>query len=418
MKTVALIETNHGNGHHLTYLRLFTKCLLELGHRVMAFYPQPDELTTWTKLNCAEHSERLLTFKLDKAKRRKIPLIGLAPQPVAVIERWRHAASAICQASEKIGFSPDLVFFNWLDNYLSHYLPHPIIDYVFPYNWSGIYFRPGILRFGERSLTGLGEPLAHYAVAKSSRCQALAMLNEELVEELQQELRKPVIAFPDITDETPPEPNFSLAKEIREKAGSRKVIGLIGSLSKRKGILTLLESAQQSTQENWFFVLAGALVENLFHQDFDRRLTDDYRRVKQFIESPPPNCFFYLESIPDDGKFNAVIDACDVLFAAYENFPYSSNLLTKAAVFKKPIIVSEGFCMAERVKKFRFGVSIPEGDVSKCIQALHYLCDQPDAVGTKLNPDFDGYKSLHSREQIRHVFELILSRIDAQLMVA
>ena len=74
--------------------------------------------------------------------------------------------------------------------------------------------------------------------------------------------------------------------------------------------------------------------------------------------------------------------------------------------------------MAERVKKFRFGVSIPEGDVSKCIEALHYLCDQPDVVETELNPDFDGYQSLHSKAQIRHVFEAILSHIDAPLMVA
>ncbi|MDJ0702062.1 MAG: glycosyltransferase [Leptolyngbyaceae cyanobacterium MO_188.B28] len=417
MKTVALIETNHGNGHHLTYLRLFSKTLLELGHQVMAFYPEPDELTTWIQTHVPEGAEKLWAFKLNKSKRRKIPLIGSAPQPVAVVDRWRHVASAVRSASQKIGVSPDLVFFNWLDNYLSHYLPHQVIDYVFPYNWSGLYFRPGVLRFGERSVGGFGE-LAHYAAAKSSRCQALAMLNEELVEGLQETLGKPVIAFPDITDETPPDAKFFLTKEIREKAGSRKVIGLIGTLSKRKGILTLLETAHQSTQENWFFVFAGPLVENLFNQDFDQRLTEDYLRVKQLIESPPPNCFFHLESIPDDGKFNAAIDACDVIFAAYENFPYSSNLLTKAAVLKKPIVVSKGYCMAERVKKFRFGVAIPEGDVSQCIQALHYLCNQPEKVETELNPDFEGYQSLHSQQQIRHVFESILSHLDTQLMAA
>ncbi|WP_346291213.1 glycosyltransferase [Sphaerothrix gracilis] len=418
MKTIALIETNYGNGHHLTYLRLFTKILLEQQCQVMAFYPEPAELIDWVEANCPEHRDRLWTFTLHKHQRRRLPILGAVPEPVAVIERWQHVAKSVGDASKEIGFSPDLVFLNWIDNYLSHYLTHHIIDYIFPYNWSGIYFRPGVLRFGQRSLAKLGEPLSHYAVARSSRCKALTMLNEELVDDLQKDLEKPVIAFPDITDEAPPQPDNELAQKIRQQAGDRKIIGLIGALSKRKGILTLLEVARQSLPENWFFVFAGQLDESMFNQEFDQHFPEEFKQIKRMKEAPPSNCYFHFESIPDGRAFNSVIDVCDVLFAAYENFPYSSNLLTKAAVFKKPVIVSEGYCMAARVEKFGFGVTIPEGDVDKCIEALHYLCDNPEQTLQTLNSDFAGYHSLHSVAQIRKVFQEILSKLDSPVAAA
>lgn len=404
MKTIALIETNSGNGHHLTYLRLFSKTLLEQQYQVMAFYPRPVDLTDWIEEHCPDYRDRLWAFEMHKHKRRRVPVLGVVPEPIAVIERWQHLARAVRNATEEIGHSPDHVFLNWLDNYLSHYLTHHIIDAIFPYKWAGLYFRPGILRFGQRSLKGFSEPLTHYAIARSPRCHALAMLNEELVDDLQEDLGKPVVAFPDITDETMPQADNELIKEIRRKAGDRKIVGLIGALSKRKGILTLLEVARQSVQENWFFVFAGTLDESMFHQDFDQRFGDEFQQIKNMRDEPPSNCYFHFEFIPDGNAFNSMIDACDVLFAAYENFPYSSNLLTKAALFKKPIIVSEGYCMAARIEKFRLGVTIPEGDVARCIAGLRYLCDCSDQALSELNPDFEGYYRLHSIEQIRTVF--------------
>ncbi|MFE4107084.1 glycosyltransferase family 1 protein [Almyronema epifaneia] len=409
MKTIALVETNSGNGHHLTYLRLFTKVLLEQSCQVMAFYPQPQDLTDWVDEQCPAYRDRLWVFEMHKQPRRRLPLLGAVPEPVAVIERWQHLARSVRDAAEQIGLSPDLVFLNWLDNYLSHYLTHHIVDYIFPYNWSGIYFRPGILRFGQRSLAKLSEPLAHYAVARSHRCRALTLLNEELVADLQKELGKPVIAFPDITDEIPPRSDYPLAQKIRQQAGDRKIIGLIGSLSKRKGILTLLEVARRSLEENWFFVFAGQLDESMFHQEFDQCFPEEFQQISQIKQAPPSNCYFHFDLIPDGYAFNSLIDTCDVLFAAYENFPYSSNLLTKAAVFHKPIIVSEGYCMAARIEQFRFGVTIPEGDVAACIAALHYLCDRPEQALHELQPDFEGYHKLHSPDQVRKVFQEILS---------
>ena len=412
MQTIALVDVNHGRGHHLTYMRLICKTLIEIGYRVLAFYPAPNEITDWIKLHCPDQISNFYAFEINEFESRKVPVIEKIPsrlQPLIILTRWQYTASVIKNAANQVGFSPDLVFFNWLDNYLSYYLTHHIIDRIFPYKWAGLYFRPGDLRFKKKL------PVFHHGLARSPHCQALAILNEEQIESIQAKIKAPVYPFPDLTDASSPDLAFEVVEQIREKAGNRKIIGLAGSLSKRKGLLTLLEAARRSIDENWFFVFAGALPKSTFSQDYDQKLISDYETVQSIIQSQPENCFFYLQHIPTESQYNALINCFDILFAAYENFPYSSNTLTKAAVFRKPVIVSEGFCMANRVKQFQLGVTIPEGDVSKCIEAIHSLCQTSDANIHPPQFNFEGYQKLHSTGQLKKLFGAILGDREVQL---
>ncbi|NER81125.1 MAG: glycosyltransferase family 4 protein [Leptolyngbya sp. SIO1D8] len=427
MQTIALVDANHGRGHHLTYMRFFCKTLLNLGYRVISFYPDPVAVTDWLQSECPQHLDNFHAFEIGEHDHRKLPVWGEIPsnlelpfigkvpsnlQPLIVLARWRYTAELIQKAVKQVGFEPDLVFLNWLDDYFSYFLTHHLIDLIFPYNWSGIYFRPGDLRFKKLSL------IPHYATARSPRCKALTLLDEEFAQTIVDKLDAPVIPFPDLTDEAGPDPNLDIIKQIREKAGNRKIIGLIGALSKRKGLLTFLEVAEKSIDKDWFFVMAGPLNQSTFHQEYNQRLADDFKKVQSILESPPDNCFFHLQSIPDGPQFNAFINAFDILFAAYENFPYSSNILTKAAVFQKPVIVSDGFCMAKRVQQFQFGVSIPEGDVAECIQAIQQLCDSPSQDMPQFRFDFDGYKQLHSTERLGQIFQSLLGSREMQTALA
>lgn len=397
MKTIALFDYLQ-HGHHLSYLRLFSKTLLEMDYQVMTFCPEPDEVSKWIFQHCPNKTQQFHVFKVPEFKTPALP------QPLITLARWQNTAAIIKQASSKLGISPDVVFLNWLDSYFSNYLTHHIIEQIFPYNWSGLYFHPNHLEFKQHVLPILGTELIHYGVALSSRCYGLTLLNEMEASKIQNRIKKPVIIFPDIADESPPDINYTIAKQIRALAGARKIVGLLGILSKRKGLLTLLEVALQSSQENWFFIFTGPLLTSDL-------LPEEVARIEEIVNSKPNNCFFYLERISDGAPFNALIDVCDVLFAAYENFPSSSNILTKAAVFEKPVIVSDGFCMGERVKKFNLGATIPEGNVTKCIESLHYLFEQLDTNG-KLKPDFAGYRHFHSVEQLRVEFQAILQKID------
>ncbi len=88
MKTIALIGENWG-GHHPTYLKIFTKTLLELGHQVIVFCPEPTELSEWIAQNFCPYPERIHAFQFQKPEPISFPVLRRRPILNAV-NRWRH----------------------------------------------------------------------------------------------------------------------------------------------------------------------------------------------------------------------------------------------------------------------------------------------------------------------------------------
>ena len=99
----------------------------------------------------------------------------------------------------------------------------------------------------------------------------------------------------------------------------------------------------------------------------------------------------------------------DVIYASYEKFYHSSNLLTKAAFFRKPILVSTGFCMAERVHAYRLGASVPEGDVERGLVAIHSLLNGKTIDGEELRPEYDRYLEAHSQKKLDEFLEVLMT---------
>lgn len=406
-KTIAMVDFDW-DGHHSTYFKIFTKILLELGYQVMAFCPDPTDLQVWIGSNSAEQSALLYTFKSQRPKQNLFLTrrqgIGLrlrrALSKTLVLQ---HTVANIKQASLKTGISPDLVFFPWLDEYMCHNLTHHLVDLVVPYNWSGLYHHPRHLRIKKRFSylrRGFFNP---HAILESSNCRGVAVLDEGIAEQLQNQLRgKPVIVFPNFTDESPPATDCLMAQQIKKKANGKKIISLLGSLEKRKGLLTLLEASQKMIEEDYFFVFAGKLAESSF-------LPQELIKIRGICELAPDNCFFHWERIPDESQFNALVAQSDALFVVYENFPIVSNILTKAVLFEKPVIASNTFWIGETVNKYQLGLTIPEGDILKCIEAIHHLFNQSQLDTCQLQPKFEGYRILNSTKQLVTQFKAVLS---------
>jgi len=396
LKTIALVDTLWG-GHHPTYLKFFAKTLLDLGNEVISLCPEPEEMNLWIASHCPELQPRFHSFELHEPATRPIPIRRLQSRATAVA-RWQRVAQSIQEISSKRGKAPDITFFAWLDTYLG--LIPAITDTIFPYPWSGLYFQPGYLRIPPKlqwMRHGILNPLS---VLKSSHCPVVAVLDEGIADKLQQKLNKPVVAFPDFTDESPPDMDFEIVKKIRAKAAHRKIVGLLGSLDKRKGTLTLLEVSQQAS-DRWFFVFAGRLAEPAF-------TAAELAKIGEIVKANPENCFFHLTRIPTEAQFNAIIQICDLLYAAYENFFPSVNVLIKAAIFEKPVIASKNYCMGERVEKFNLGYGIEGGSVSQCVSILEQLHEELSTGHLSIQPDFEGYRQLHSNEQLRAVFQKVL----------
>jgi glycosyltransferase involved in cell wall biosynthesis len=315
------------------------------------------------------------------------------------ISRWQQVAKIMEKIAAKLSKIPDLTFFAWLDSYLGPYLTPAISNRLFPYVWSGLYFQPPLrkaLKY-QQIRRGILDP---FGVLKSGYCPGVAVLDEGIADKLQGKIAKPVIAFPDFTDESPPDLDWKIVKDVVAKAEGKRIISLLGSLSQYKGLLTFVEISRQ-VPEGWLFVFAGDFATTGL-------TSPEIADIKSFFGSEPQNCFFYLKRIPGESQFNALVKISDVLFAVRDNFPFSSNTLIKAACFQKPVIASQQYCIGERVEKFHLGYTLEEADVAKCVKILGKLPMELATNNLSIRPDFEGYYHRHSLPRLREAFQELL----------
>jgi hypothetical protein len=102
-----------------------------------------------------------------------------------------------------------------------------------------------------------------------------------------------------------------------------------------------------------------------------------------------------------------MIQTTDIVFAAFEQFPHSSNTLAKAAALEKLVIVSSGYCMAQRVSSYHLGEIIDEGNTIQCVNALNKIRNNYELY--KKNAKFKEYSSVHSIEKMHMVFQRMLN---------
>ncbi|WP_293036925.1 hypothetical protein [Moorena sp. SIO1F2] len=100
-------------------------------------------------------------------------------------------------------------------------------------------------------------------------------------------------------------------KQIQAKAEGKKIIALLGIQSQRKGVLTLLEVAQQMVKQDYVFVFAGQLSKQSY-------TFQEQARLQTLLNLKLPNCFFYFKRIPDEAKFNALVSTCHILDQAID----------------------------------------------------------------------------------------------------
>lgn len=399
--TVALADTRWV-GHHPTYLREFTASLLRLGARVLLICQKPEEITASLsgigQVEAGVYGHRLIHRNQGLIRPNR------DHDPLSTLLRWRATGRALRSAEAASGWRADLVFFCYLDSYL-RFAPFPTLPgRLLGRPWSGLYFRNSHL---ERRQPGSQDLLRRVAkgdrILASHDCRAVCVLDERFNDALAALSGKPVIPFPDMTDESPPERDNPLALRILAKARGRKIIGLI-SMERRKGLLTLLRCAVRAHElgEPWFFVATGPLMRDTFSPE---ELEFCATVARQAASGELHNLHFDLDAgrIQDGAPYNSVFTTFDLVWAAYEGFEGSSNALTKAAVFRKPVLATAGECIGMRVERHKLGRTFPEGDVAAALQAIRsVMAAAPASHG------FEDYRRLHSRERLDTVFRGLL----------
>jgi len=365
-KTIVLYDANY-HGHHLTYQKLISKMLLENGYRVWLVSGNVHEVLAWQGNNVAQH-------KLNQFATAEVSQLSgntFRQKQLWGIRAWMYAARKIRNLEKNHKTKPDLVLFLKIDDFVKEkgILNGSIIDLLFPYAWAGIYIH---LRFpGKQKHHIINRWFYHpFAFARSKKLKAIGILQEDVENMLKSQVSRPIVVLPDVTDESIPAGN-PLTERIKRKANGKKIIGLIGGQDRRKGSFLLFDIARRCAHRDWLFLFAGKMN----YPKSDRELGELQALIGD--ETKWENCYFHFERIPDESHFNAVIESCDVLFAVYRNFPFSSNLMTKASLFNKPIVVSSGYLMEARVRQYGIGISCNPDILNDCIGAIESVLRHP-----------------------------------------
>ena len=164
--------------------------------------------------------------------------------------------------------------------------------------------------------------------------------------------------LPDITDtELPLEPN-ALAMAIQRRAAGRRIVFMGGSIGKQKNLAQWVALILNVDPKQWYFVQIGRISHSSL-------TADDAQALKRIQQQPPENLYVHADYLPDETSFNAVIAVADVIFAVYRDFYRSSNMLSKAAYFEKPILVADQCLMGERVSRYGIGLAVPSDSLER-----------------------------------------------------
>lgn len=211
-------------------------------------------------------------------------------------------------------------------------------------------------------ITPSGMPTAGYYTLPTYR--GTYFLDEAVCATYQQQMPERTFEYlPDIADTSLPGAISSLAEGILERAANRKIVFMGGSIGKQKNLARWFDLIRLSNAKDWFFVQIGRLNHN-------NLLIEDQRALADIVKHPPENLWMQPEYLADERQFNEIISISSVIFAVYRDFGRSSNMLSKAAYFEKPILVAQGQLMGKRVDHYKIGLTVAQDSASSMHEGL------------------------------------------------
>lgn len=390
-------------GHHISYLRLFARAFQKLNFEVVFLLPNCREVKDAdVDVLKSELSSEVFFFDLPKT--------AIARTRMESLDRLRQMWKTVGEKIKGVSLTFDevgLVFFPYMDPFMGPYLSLSKLDSVFPYPWSGLIMNPQNCRAKMPYSWLRRSILSPHHLLKSKNCKAIFVFDRFCADLIEKETKKQVVVIPDVIDNVEPDLTYWLCKEVYNKANGRKVVSLLGSLSKRKGMLALLKTVDMDMGSDHLFLIAGKL-------DIDSFDANDLKNIKEIVERNPHKILYSPERIPTEADFNALVSISDIIYAAYIDFYASSNLITKAATFWKPILVSEGYMMEEIVEEYKLGVVIPQDSPGKILESLNHMRSEVFQQQFEKTNRINKFNEEHSEDFLREKLR-ILSREDVSI---
>ncbi len=385
-------------GHIPSFHKMIVKGFLELGNEVFSLCPNPASVQEYIEKQDPDFLKKLTCLSFSEKSVHKTLIHKF-------FERFAHKGSFLrkqwdlsqskaswTQAKELIdrnnGGKVPFVFFPYVDyGFQNPDISVSWIEQKFPYEWS-------VLNITPQRLTGNSKN-----IYLSKRCKSISILDERFLETLTQELQKPVYLFPEIVHRNQSTVSTKLTNQILKEANGRKLVVLAGIIGPSKKMITFLEMAKlyESKLDTPLFVVAGEFF--LSSWSDSEQIT-----IKNLIEHAGDNVFTHFHRIESEEEFNKLYEIADVIYAIYNNFDGSSNTLSKASLFNKPVLVAKGnYLIAKRVNKFNLGLLVDENNAEECVSAINTILNFSEQELNSLG--FDDYLLENSEGKLVGVLE-------------
>jgi glycosyltransferase involved in cell wall biosynthesis len=342
---VCLVDA-HDNGHHPMYAAVYAKAFAALGADVLLAAPG-------SLLQATPH----LGVPVTVVPWDVAPILAdpAAQADEKAARLWKSLGELLDGNAGETRRYPDYLGLLFVDSFITELLPRSAIDAHVRCPFAGLWFKPPrplgwnardvakrIVRWGRR-----------YASLQSPRWNAILLLDTAGYGHLSPSGQPRIVGVPEFSVSSLPPVEPAIVKEIREHAAGRRICSLVGSLEGRKGVRAFLRSAAVAPEDEWFFVIAGKAAWDTFDAES--------RETLERLRSGTDGRVYLADRWFDDETLNAIVAASALLHACYDRWPYSSNMLCKAAAFHVPVIASEEGYLGRKTVQYGLGFTVPEG---------------------------------------------------------
>lgn len=358
------------DGHHPMYAAVYAQAFAALGMDVWLLAP-PGLLRAMPAVE--EMPTTTIPWEVLRSDGQ-----STEPGEEISVRLWKSLGRALEAHALESNDYPDFLVLLYLDSFISELLPRAVIESSVRCRFAGLWFKPPrplgwgsrdiakrIIRWGRR-----------YQSLQSPLCDAVLLLDTVGHGIGSSAGRPKIIGVPEFSVTRLPAVEPQLVTEVRRRAAGRRICAMVGSLESRKGIRAFLQAAETAPTDEWFFVMAGKVV----WSTFDAELREAIGR----LSAGPENRILLVDQWLEDETLNAVIAVSNLLHACYENWPYSSNMLCKAATFRVPVLAADIGYLGRTVRAYGLGLTVLSGAhmpakfVSGFSDQVAALAERPD----------------------------------------
>lgn len=376
-------------GHFSTYNVLYAKTLLNLGHRVILLTPLDDSASKILSQEFEDDlNKRLFIFEFShnhlfiahfrlyqvvsnyKKERLTFPRVSTARVNFEKVKDFLFRKKYKCPNHLRLHFP--FYIGPHIENILNIRIEHILFMYLDMLsidsrdkqfcdenriNWSGLLFGPRLVRDGKNEI----EPyLTHPS------CKSILVLDDSFQKPYAKTVVQnlPFTVVWDLINAKTSNEMFPLKEKIIQKANGRKIIFVGGCIGGKKYLREYIDCAKLAENENkYFFVIIGQILAHTFSEE-------DQAVIKGAREKTPENMYIYDKFVDSEEEFNALINISNVIYVAHKDFPFSSNILIKAAYYNKPSIgLNEGF-IGRSIEEYSLGHTLETVSAENILKAI------------------------------------------------